>query len=564
MSFNISWVYKAIDQFTPTAKKVKNSVDRLGTSLTKTGRLTDKVRGKFSRLKTRVGGTGDAIEGLQSKMAAFAAVAATAFVISLPLGQAIKFEEAMADVAKVVDFARPQGLKMMSLDVLDLSKRIPIAATGLAEIAAAGGQFGVAENKLIAFTEIVAKMSTAFDLMPGRTGEAVAKLSNIFEIPIDQFEGFADRINFVSNNVAASADEIIRSLQNKGAAAGRMMGLAAEDTLGLAATFIQLGVNADRVGSIMDSMSRRLTNVSVMGEAFTAAFTEKPRETLLRLLQSINKMPAGAKKAAFMTKVFGEMSGRVGLLADTVNNKLIPTLALANDAIGSAGSVTKEFEKRSSTAGAKIKLMKNRISAMAVTLGDTLLPALKPLVDLLGLFASGIGWVIRVSGPLAPMLFAGAAALLTISAATKAWAIAQAALNIALTMNPIGLLIVGLAAAAAAVIFVSDKFGGFMNMIKEVGNMITRLLLLPVLLIAKAFDALFNTNISDMVKDLSSQLTFDMKNNLNEGPADSKAKITVDINAPPGIVGSVESFSSGPAELDVGQNLGPMAPAGAG
>lgn len=52
---------------------------------------------------------------------------------------AIKFESSMADVRKVVDFETPEQFKAMSKDVLDLSTKIPMAATGLAQIVAAGG-----------------------------------------------------------------------------------------------------------------------------------------------------------------------------------------------------------------------------------------------------------------------------------------------------------------------------------------------------------------------------------------------------------------------------------------
>ena len=53
---------------------------------------------------------------------------------------AMKFETAMADVKKVVDFENPAQFAAMSDDVLDLSERLPMAAEGIAQIFAAGGQ----------------------------------------------------------------------------------------------------------------------------------------------------------------------------------------------------------------------------------------------------------------------------------------------------------------------------------------------------------------------------------------------------------------------------------------
>ena len=79
-------------------------------------------RGRMNRLTTSLRTSGGAIENLQSKMMAFAAVAATAFVVSLPIQHAIKFADAMADVNNVMDFKRPDGLRLMGRDILDLSK----------------------------------------------------------------------------------------------------------------------------------------------------------------------------------------------------------------------------------------------------------------------------------------------------------------------------------------------------------------------------------------------------------------------------------------------------------
>lgn len=85
-------------------------------------------------------------------------------MLSEPVQKAIQFESAMADVKKVIDFDTPQQFKEMGNDILNLSKRIPMAAEGLAKIVAAGGQSGIAREDLISFAESAAKMGVAFDI----------------------------------------------------------------------------------------------------------------------------------------------------------------------------------------------------------------------------------------------------------------------------------------------------------------------------------------------------------------------------------------------------------------
>lgn len=559
MSFNVSWVYKAIDKYTPVAKKIRAASDKLEGAVRRVGATATRVQGRVNRLSTSLRSSGGAIENLQSKMMAFAAIAATAFVISFPVQQAMKFEDALADIQKVVTFKEPTGLAQMADEILDLSKRIPVTAVDIAGIVAEGGKFGLAEDKLIGFAKTVSMIAVAFDMLPDQVAAPMARIVGNLDIPIDRMLDFADIINSVADSTKVLESEIIRSLENKGAAAGRAMGLAAQDTLALAAAFRVSGVRAERVGSIMGSMARRLQDVSVVGKIlgreFMDKFTEKPKETLIRLLRVINKMPKGANKMGALIEIFGEYSTQVELLADAMDKDLLPLLEIANRTMGTSGSVARVYALRIETASAKMKMMTNRISAVSTLLGGALLPSLKPVVDFMGLFADGMDGLIRMTGPLVPALFSAAFAILAVAAATKLWAIAMAVFSLAAT--PISLIIVALAGVGTIIAWLSDKFGGFLNLIKHLGNTLIRLLLLPVLLVAKAFDALFDTNIEGRVKDLAKAITFDINAGIMATNNDSRAQIDVNLNAPPGVVSSIESKTEGPSRLNVGQNVVP-------
>src|SRR5579864_4451203 len=76
---------------------------------------------------------------------------------------AIRFESAMAEVRKTVDFETPQQFQQMRDDILDASTHLPMAAEGIATIAAAGGQAGIARQELKGFSADAVKMGIAFD-----------------------------------------------------------------------------------------------------------------------------------------------------------------------------------------------------------------------------------------------------------------------------------------------------------------------------------------------------------------------------------------------------------------
>lgn len=118
---------------------------------------------------------------------------------------AIKFESAMADVKKVVNFDSPAQFKEMEQDILRLTRTIPMASEEIAAIVAAGGQAGIARENLLGYAEDVAKMGVAFDMAAGDAGTAMATMANVLGKPISEMAKFGDAINHLSDNANAKA-----------------------------------------------------------------------------------------------------------------------------------------------------------------------------------------------------------------------------------------------------------------------------------------------------------------------------------------------------------------------
>lgn len=539
MAFNVSYTYIAKDKFTAVANRISASAGRL--------------KRKFAGVAVQARATGFSIDTLGSKMMALAALMVTLSIFAMPLKDAMAFESSLADLNKVLEFELPNGLETTGKAIQNLSRVMPIAQAGLLDIATAGAQLGIVEKDIISFTKTVAKISVAFDMMPQEAGNAVAKLSNIFEIPVTEFEAFADAINVVSNNTASSAEEIVRALTNKGAAAGRIMGMTKETTMALASTFIQLGVNASRVGSIMDSMSRRLTDPKIVGGAFAAKFAEKPQENLLKLLKTIKGLK-GVQKAQALSQIFGEFSGRVGILADTMDERLLPTLELATDRMAALGSVTKEFENRSATTANKVQLMKNKFEVMSTNIGTIFLPAMNGIVTVLGFVADGLAWATEKTGAFIPMILAAASAMAVIAGVATVFGIA--------VTWPFLLIAGGIAAAIVGIGWLVDKveeLGGITNVFKMIGNSIIDFMFFPLMKVLEAIDFITGTDLSGKLEGITSELKFDViKTNpeaLSPVTNKSESDVNININAPSGVIQSVEAKSKGNTRINIGQNM---------
>ena len=111
--------------------------------------------------------------------------AAVALPLKAAVGSAIEFESAMADVRKVVNFETPAQFQAMERDIIGLSRRLPVAVGGIADIVAAAGQAGIARRELSRFAEDAAKIAVAFDIEGKQAGGAVTGLRSIFGLDQD-------------------------------------------------------------------------------------------------------------------------------------------------------------------------------------------------------------------------------------------------------------------------------------------------------------------------------------------------------------------------------------------
>jgi len=115
--FQLKALITGVDRLSPVLGGIRRNANNLRRQLTESG------LGKIGFMEALQGG-------------------ALALPFILGAKEAMRFESAMADVKKVVNFDSPEQFKQMSKDVLGLSEQLPMAANGIAQIVAAGGHHG--------------------------------------------------------------------------------------------------------------------------------------------------------------------------------------------------------------------------------------------------------------------------------------------------------------------------------------------------------------------------------------------------------------------------------------
>lgn len=321
------------------------------------------------------------------------AVAGVAFPVKL----AVEFESAMADVKKVVDFDTPKQFKEMEQDILRLTRTIPMAGTELAKITASGGQLGVARKDLPKFTETIAKMSVAFNMAADQAGDSMAKLANVYQIPIDQIGKLGDAVNHLSNSSPAKAGDIINTLGRVGGVA-KQFGLTEIQTTSLSNAFISLGKTPEIAGTAINGMLTKLMTADKQGAKFQKALKnmgmeskdlkkaikENGEQALMDFLKQVGKLPKENQMGA-LVDLFGlEYADDVAVLVSGLEtykksiNELKKTSKDGKPAF--IGSMDKEFAARSATTANNWQIFKNSLTEIGITAGSVLLPALNQLM----------------------------------------------------------------------------------------------------------------------------------------------------------------------------------------
>jgi len=394
-----------------------NSLRKMSASLKQAGVDTKQLNTEQTRL-------GQALKTLKNRQASLAAIEAkkqanlsnratyrSQIMDMVALGTsmyemikpAVAFESAMADVKKVVDFDSPEELRQMEADIKNLSKSIPLSLDGLAQIVAAGGQLGVPKEQLADFAETAAKMSVAFDISADEAGQSMAKLSNVLQMPISSMSEVGDVINHLSNNIAATAPEIVE-VNLRAGAMGKSFGLAYNEISALAGTFVAMGKSPEIAGTAINMLASRLKLIPVSGGAARDAFNQlgismkdyttmvesgQGKEALLTVLEALGKVQ-GVKRSQIMKDMFGEQATRhINSLVEGLDT-LKANFNLVADATAYSGSMHKEFAARSATTENNIQLLRNQMAVLATNIGSTLLPAINSVIGIFGKAANSL------------------------------------------------------------------------------------------------------------------------------------------------------------------------------
>lgn len=439
--------------------------------------LVDLISSPLGRVQGMMKSLGLDTSSLGARMGnlalAMAPVALAAGLVVGALGiasaKAMAFESSMSDVAKVVNFETDAELKAMSGTIMDMAGRIPMAADGIAAIVAAAAQSGVAKQDLTEFAEQAAKMGVAFDLTGDQAGKMMADWRAGMNLTLPQVYSLADAVNYLSNNMNATAPALGEVIQRVGAVV-MTAGLAETQVAALGAAFLSSGAGPEIAATALKNFTTTLVKGSAMSKDQAAAFqslgfsaTQMAKDmqtdaqgTIFKVLQAIADKPKELQ-TSLLTEMFGQESlGAIAPLLQNMGN-LTQAFGLVGDASQYAGSMQAEYDTRSKTTANSLQLLSNKLTNLAISIGTIFLPAIAAGANFLGFLADGVRmvvetpfgqWLVAVLGGISTLLVS----LTALSAAM--WFFSAVGPMLAKAFLPLKTALIGLGAPFWALIAV--------------------------------------------------------------------------------------------------------------
>lgn len=430
----------------------------------------DQLSGPMKSMQRELKGFQKEMSGLA--IGAVAAGTAILGALAMPINSAIGFESKMADIRKVVDgLDDKKAFAQMGDDILTLSTKLPMAAEGIAEIVAAGGQAGIAKNDLMQFASDAVKMGIAFDQTAEESGQMMAQWRTAFKLTQDDVVVLSDKINYLGNTGPANAAKISEIVTRIGPL-GEIAGVASGEIAALGATIFGMGVEPEIAATGIKNFMKALTSgaaatksqkiilrkLRINPKKLAAGMQQDAKGAMLSVLKSLSKLPKADQSAA-MNMLFGSESA--GAIAPLLTNLdlLSKNFNKVSDAQQYSGSMQKEYASRAATTENQLTLLKNSVNVISATLGDTFLPAINDATKAVMPYLEQLRAFVRANPELVQSVAKFGAALLGTGVAIGTLSRAFKVLNSVMNLSPAKVAIAALAAGALLIIDNWDTVG---------------------------------------------------------------------------------------------------------
>lgn len=325
-------------------------------------------------------------KGVAPVIKKLAGLAVAGAVIKGVAKASIDFESAFAGVRKTVD-ASESEFATLRQGIRDMAKELPASTTEISKVAEAAGQLGIKKENILSFTRTMIDLGETTNLTSDEAATALARLANVMGTSQANFDRLGSTVVDLGNKGASTEAEIVH-LGQRLASAGKIVGLAEHEVLAFAEALSSVGIEAEAGGTAFSKVFTELANAASKGgkelkgfaqvagqstASFQKLFKADPSEAIIRFVEGLGRIK---KEGGNVFKVLDdlgikEIRMRNALLsAANAGGLMRQSLKTGAAAWKENTALTEEARKRYETTAAKLKVLRNKIQDLAISIGD--------------------------------------------------------------------------------------------------------------------------------------------------------------------------------------------------
>lgn len=568
--------------------RLKTQYENLQRAIAQTNQQLEAEGGLAGAIGKEFEAVGDKISSVSKKMSDLGS--SLTQKVSLPItavgAASVKafsdWESAFTGVMKTVDETANTTYADIAEGIKKMATETAASKEDIAGIAEAAGQLGIGADDILKFTKTMVMLGDSTNLSSEEAATSLARIMNITGESTQNVDKLGASIVALGNNFATNESSIVE-MSNRLASAGTIAGLSTTDIFALATAMSSVGIEAEAGGT---AMTQTLTGISqavsesgdklntlaqvagMTADEFASKWKSTPTEALQSFIDGLSEMNTSGEDTY---KILDELG-----MSGVRQSNMLQSLALANDQLASAmdvsnkayqenSALTTEAEKRYETSAAKMSQMKEELTNVGVQIGEIVMPyiiqfaekvkelaewfsnlspemqkvvvsgaaiaaAIGPLFSTIASVGAGIGTISTVVGKVVAFAPTIGAALSAVGAAITG-TIIPAIGAVVSAIIPFLPIIVGVAAAIAAVVLVVKNWGDITDWISEKWAAFTEYISQAVAAIAEFFTTNFSnfrqsfSNLTENIKLLLAEVLLNIMQKILE--AKNKVVTTV-------------------------------------
>lgn len=355
--------------------------------------------------------------------------------------------------------------------IVELSKNIPLAREQLANGLYQTISNGVPEDNWIAFLEQSSKAAVGGIADLGQTVTVTSTLIKNYGLSWNQAGAIQDKIQMTAKNGVTSFEQLGQALPRVSGSASQL-GVSMDELMAVFATTTGVTGNTPEVSTQLAAVLNALIKPSseatqaaeAMGIGFNAASVKAAgglQNFLVGLDASISQY--SAKTGQLKETIYGQLFGSaealrvLGSLTGEQKDKFAENIQAMSD---SAGTIDEAYERMASTGESTNQMIKNQVQSMldwAGSIASRSAPYMEWIANTgLAMMAmvqlkTGISAVIGGLRALDIATKAHVALSKVVVVATNAWKVVQMGLNLVMSLNPVGAVVMAIVALIAII-----------------------------------------------------------------------------------------------------------------